>query len=110
MASEASQLIDVVSCLKPGEVMENGKMLRSSNKRFTLHMQGDGKLVVYDEGSTPLWDSRSQNKGCQPFRLEMKKDNNLCIYDGTGKCTWASQTQGCGGAEAWVEMQVIILM
>ena len=91
--------------LVPGDVIGNGQMLKSGNGRFILHMQKDGNLVVY-AGSTPIWASRTNNKGCQPFRLEMQKDNNLCIYDGTGQCTWASQTQGCGKAGAWVEMQV----
>ena len=99
MAREASQLIDVRSCLKPGDVIENGQMLRSSNGKFTLCMQRDGNLVVY-KGSTPLWVSGTHNSGCEPFRLEMKKDNNLCIYDKNGKCTWESQTQGLGGAGA----------
>ena len=36
-------------------------------------MQIDGNLVVY-MGSTPLWSSRTHNKGCQPFR-----HSGLCV-------------------------------
>ena len=70
-------------------MIENGQMLRSSNGKFTLCMQEDGNLVVYRD-SSPIWASRTHNKGCKPFRLEMQKDNNLCIYDGTGERTWAA--------------------
>ena len=91
--------------LKCGDVLKNGQMLRSGNGRFTLCMQEDGNLVVYS-GSTPIWASRTDSKGCQPFRLVMQEDSNLCIYDGTGHCTWASDTWKCGKAGAWVTMQV----
>ena len=100
-----SDPVPVTSYLKPGGKIENGQRLKSDNGRFKMRMQNDGNLVVY-AGSTPIWASRTQHKGCQPFRLEMQHDSNLCIYDGTGRCTWASQTHGCGRAGAWVEMQV----
>ena len=86
-------------------MLRNGQKLTSNNGRFTLHMKTDGNLVVYS-GGTPIWASRTNNKGCQPFRLVMQGDNNLCVYDGTGICTWASQTLGCGRPGAWVTMQV----
>ena len=91
--------------LNSGNKLGNGLMLKSSNGRFTLRMQEDGNLVVYS-GGTPIWASRTEGKGCQPFRLAMQEDNNLCIYDGTGRCTWASDTWRCRKAGAWVIMQV----
>ena len=100
-----SDPLPVTNHLIPGGMIGNGQLLKSSNGRFMMRMQKDGNLVVYS-GSNPIWASRTENKGCQPFRLEMQHDSNLCIYDGTGRCTWASQTHGCGRAGAWVEMQV----
>ena len=94
----------IMSLLKCGDLLRNGQMLRSGNGRFTLCMQKDGNLVVYS-GSTPIWASRTDSKGCQPFRLVMQEDSNLCIYDGTGRCTWASNTWRAGHAGAWVTMQ-----
>ena len=98
-------LSGIMSLLKCGDVLKHGQWLRSGNGRFTLCMQPDGNLVVYS-GGNPIWASRTEHKGCQPFRLVMQEDSNLCIYDGTGRCTWASDTWKCGKAGAWVTMQV----
>ena len=91
--------------LNSGDVLKNDLKLMSPNGRFTLCMQKDGNLVVYS-GSSPIWSSRTNGKGCQPFRLVMQEDNNLCIYDGSGHCTWSSNTCNRGKAGAWVTMQV----
>ena len=91
--------------LLSGDVLENGRMLRSINGKFTLHMQMDGNLVV-KEGNTPIRDSKTKNRGHQPFKLKMQEDNNLCIYDWTDTCTWASQTSGPGKAGAWAILKV----
>ena len=45
------------SYLSSGDVLRNGQMVMSRNRRFTLCMQEDGNLVVYSR-STPIWASR----------------------------------------------------
>ena len=100
-------MVDItpVQVLNPGDALGNGQMLTSSNGRFALCMETDGNLVVYS-GSKPIWASRTNHTGGQPFRLVMQEDNNLCVYDESGACTWDSQTSQCGKAGAWVTMQV----
>ena len=98
------------SSLTSGDVLGMGQELKSSNGKYTLRMQEDGNLVVYQQlhancgNNIPIWESRTNNKGVEPFRLEMQSDNNLCIY-GKGKRTWASQTRH-GKPGAWVTLQV----
>ncbi|AFC30189.1 hypothetical protein PM3016_3344 [Paenibacillus mucilaginosus 3016] len=43
--------------LVPGEKLVEGTYLVSKNGVFSLHMQWDGNLVLYKNGSTPLWST-----------------------------------------------------
>ena len=102
------------SSLTSGKALFNGTaegLLKSSNGKYTLRMQKDGDLVVYQQQlkgeDIPIWASRTDNtEGQQPFRLEMQWDNDLCIYDGEHKLIWASRTRGRGKAGAWVTLEV----
>ena len=61
------------SYLSSGDVLRNGQMVMSRNRRFTLCMQEDGNLVVYSR-STPIWASRDpiqEKELCLEFWLEI---------------------------------------
>jgi len=61
-----------------------------------LAMQGDGNLVVYaDQGV--LWAS---NKFGSNAYLAMQTDGNLVVYDGSGKALWATNVYYTDGVLA----------
>jgi len=72
----------------------------SCDGRFTLILQGDGNLVLY-EGSTPLWASNTAGKASAKAILQ--GDGNFVIYDGSGSPLWASNTAGNSGAHLTVQ-------
>jgi hypothetical protein len=73
----------------------------SCNGTFKLIMQGDGNLVLYKDGGTPVWASNTV--GHVGAYAIMQGDGNLVVYDSAGKPLWASGTNGHPGAFASVE-------
>jgi hypothetical protein len=65
----------------------------SSAQRF-LSMQGDGNLVLYENG-VAKWATGTNLKAPGPYSLSMQNDGNLVIYASTG-AIWASNTNGKG--------------
>jgi hypothetical protein len=52
-------------------------------------MQGDGTLVIYDQGGQLVWAS---NTGTPGSRLVIQDDGNLVIYGSNGAPVWAAPT------------------
>jgi len=81
--------------LAPGRSLFRGAALRSANGKFTLKMQADGNLVLYDlrgGAPAPIWvrgDPRA-------YRLTNQHDGNLVLYDYSNRPLWASSTRGTG--------------
>jgi Carbohydrate binding module (family 6) len=69
--------------------------LASCNGEFTLIMQGDGNLVLY-QGGTALWASGTAGSGAD--EAIMQGDGNFVLYTGSGTPVWASNTAGNAGA------------
>jgi Alpha-L-arabinofuranosidase B, catalytic/Carbohydrate binding module (family 6) len=67
----------------------------SCNGDFTLIMQGDGNLVLY-QGSTALWASNTVGSGAD--EAIMQGDGNFVLYTSAGTPVWASNTPGNAGA------------
>ena len=70
--------------LQPGEVLTPGKAIASANGRFELVYQGDGNLVLYNEGLHASWASNTWNK-CTDTRyyskeLGLQQDGNFVVY------------------------------
>ena len=72
-----------------------GQTLVSCDGRFTLTMQSDGNLVLY-QGSTALWATNTVNSGAT--KAIMQGDGNFVLYTAAGKPVWASNTAGNAGA------------
>ena len=100
------------------QLMDRGQWLRSGDGRYTLHMQTDGNLVLYNQGGAAIWATNRQGRhlklhddgclaevdysgnwlwqtGCNQGgdRLVVQSDGNLVLYAG-GRAVWASNTAG----------------
>ncbi|HEX4923633.1 MAG TPA: M12 family metallopeptidase, partial [Bdellovibrionales bacterium] len=86
--------------LIPDQVLTPGKQLRSQNGNYTMPYQGDGNVVIYQNGN-PIWATNTD--GSSPGTLVMQADGNLVLYDGNGAPIWASNTDGNPGASLVLE-------
>jgi hypothetical protein len=91
-----------MSTLFSGQSLQPGQSLRSDNQWFTLIMQSDGNVVLYNSESKPLWWTNTVGTAAREFI--MQTDGNLVLYGGGGNTRephhayWASKTQGNPGA------------
>ncbi|MEV6298426.1 hypothetical protein AB0M02_03365 [Actinoplanes sp. NPDC051861] len=88
---------EMPSSLASGETLRRWSALRSPNRRFTLWLQGDGNLVLYDSWtSKTLWGINKQNGR----RLVSHSNGNLVLYRGNDPkhliTVWQSGTSGVG--------------
>ena len=65
---------------------------RSCDGRFTLVHQGDGNVVLYDQGGRALWNTRTAGQATSSF--VMQGDGNLVLYRADGRALWNARTQG----------------
>lgn len=84
-----------------GQMLARGAGLASSNGQYTLTMQLDGNLVLYDSGNRPLWASNTDGMAVQ--KCSMQNDGNLVLYLFDGRPAWASNTNGKAGAFLWLQ-------
>lgn len=100
------------------QLMDRGQWLRSGDGRYTLHMQTDGNLVLYNSGGSAIWTTNRYGRhvklhddgclaevdyggnwlwqtGCNQGgdRLVVQSDGNLVLYAGS-RAVWASGTAG----------------
>jgi len=75
------------SILSMGTLLHSPKRLESPNESFSLYMQEDGNLVVYENGK-PLWASGTFGKGSPPYVLAMQEDGNLVVYGKDVEPVW----------------------
>ncbi|MBK8238559.1 MAG: hypothetical protein IPK74_23775 [Deltaproteobacteria bacterium] len=88
--------------LAPGEVLFADEWVSSCNGRFTLWMQSDGNVVLYEEATgKALWNT--QTVGTKQPALVMQEDGNFVLYDGNGAAVWHTSTHGHPGAMMRVE-------
>lgn len=106
--------------------------LHSADRRYRLTMQGDGKLVQYDQSTgSALWCSHTAGSagawaimqgggnlvvyaavgaplwsthaaGNPGARLVVQNDGNLVVYAAGGPALWASRSGGGGAEEATI--------
>jgi cell wall-associated NlpC family hydrolase len=82
------------STLSAGQELHAGQYLVSTSSQYTLNMQRDGNLVIYDNGKA-TWATNTNGTGSADFVI-MQDDGNLVVYTGAGKPVWASNTVGSG--------------
>lgn len=88
--------------LEPNEALFAHDHVRSCNGKYTLWMQGDGNVVLYEEATgRPLWNT--QTVGTKDPMLIMQLDGNFVLYDGAGTPVWHTSTHGHDGAMLRVE-------
>ena len=86
-----------MSTLFPGQSLKPGESLKSDNQQFTLIMQTDGNVVLYNSQSRPLWWTNTGGGMINPREFVMQTDGNLVLYDtsgGSGAARWNSHTEG----------------
>jgi len=85
-----------------GESMHRGDRRVSANGRYTLDLQQNGNLVLYEQppgtARFPIWASNTHSG----TRLIMQGDGNLVLYDPGNRAVWASGTDGWGGGSELV--------
>ncbi len=82
--------------LQPGSTLSGNQSVTSCDGRFTLVMQqGDGNLVLYQNGVGALWANYVFGSG---HALTMQYDGNLVVYNGAQQAVWHTSTYGHNGS------------
>jgi hypothetical protein len=81
--------------LTANQQLTSNQSLASCNGDYTLIMQSDGNLVLY-QGSTALWASNTVGSGAD--EAIMQGDGNFVLYTSSGSPAWSSGTAGNAGA------------
>jgi hypothetical protein len=93
----------VSNSLESGQSIGMGRSLISKNNKFSLDVQYDGNLVIYEypngiannSNRKPVWftDVPLPTPANSPFRLKLNKDGNLVLNDNHKKTVWSSGSQ-----------------
>lgn len=75
--------------LPTGGTLPVHKSLYSCNGRFELRVQGDGNMVLYRNGVTPVWNTPG-TWGRAVSHLAMQGDGNLVLYGPSGNALWVA--------------------
>jgi hypothetical protein len=86
--------------LTANQQLDANQSLESCNGDYSLIMQGDGNLVLYQSG-TALWASNTA--GSAATEAIMQGDGNFVLYSSSGSAIWATGTNGNSGA--YIEVQ-----
>ncbi|GAP53761.1 curculin-2 [Arthrobacter sp. Hiyo6] len=89
----------MANTLKAGDSLDAGTSLVSANERFTLAMQGDGNLVLYQDGVAAghnYWSTETEwfAPAQRPTVLTLHADAQLELDDAAGAARWNSGTWG----------------
>src|SRR5581483_5427267 len=77
-----------------GHGLGPGGSVKSCDGRFSLVMQTDGNLVLY-QGSRALWATGTNGQG---YIAIMQGDGNFVEYAADGRALFSSRTNGHSGA------------
>lgn len=87
--------------LEPEVPLFIGETQSSCDGRFGLVMQGDGNLVFYENGVTPLWHTGTN--GTSAHVAIMQGDGNFVLYDANRTPLFHTGTYGNPGAALAVQ-------
>jgi hypothetical protein len=98
------------SQLLTGQRLPRGQRLVSPNGRFTLQMQDDGNLVLYDGTpavQTALWATHTDNLSDQfrPTHADMQTDGHLVLYNDAMRPAWGTGVFGPTYIHPYLELQ-----
>lgn len=75
--------------------------LKSEDGRYTLDMQEDGNLVVYNAQGRAEWSSDTVGRGA--VECVMQSDGNLVLKDRNGRSVWSTLTEGAKNARLMIQ-------
>ncbi|MHB1843424.1 MAG: GH25 family lysozyme [Deltaproteobacteria bacterium] len=87
--------------LNPGDGLGPGDQVVSCQACFNLVMQGDGNLVLYQQGKGALWSTKTNGQNGEA--AVMQTDGNFVLYSSGGCPLWNSGTGGKSGASLAVQ-------
>jgi len=88
--------------IKPGHGIVRGESVSSCGGKYSLAMQTDGNLVLYEKGkATALWSTGTN--GSDGFAAIMQGDGNFVLYGKTSDPLWSSRSNGHNGADLAVQ-------
>ena len=101
------------SVLPPNQKMTPGQFLQSSNGRFRLELQGDGNLVIRDNGHA-IWVA----DGNQPHSSTLKRkqvgapwlvvSNSAFLYDPSRSRLWIARSTDTRDKSCWYHSHLSI--
>jgi streptogrisin C len=94
------QTVPTCGRMNPGRVLTTGGAVSSCDGRFSLVIQGDGHLVLYQAGVGAIWWNNVFGAG---HTLHMQTDGNLVVYNNLGQARWNTGTWGRNGATLYVQ-------
>lgn len=101
LAQQAANPPPACGKLAAGDVLNIGAKATSCDGRFSLVMQLDGNLVLYQNNVGALWSTGTNGKG--GHHAVMQTDGNFVLYTTNGTALWSSGTwNNCG---AWLNVQ-----
>lgn len=90
LASFTSLTANAANKLYAETNLQKGEYLVSNNNLYSLVMQGDGNLVVYNNRRSPPTELYSTNSTGWYTRMQI--DGNLVVYNQNGSWNWTSGT------------------
>jgi len=91
------KLVGLMSLKSNGKVSKRNML--AHNGLYSCSMLRNGNFVVYSQGGTVLWETKTASQGTGPYRLTLQSDGNLVLLDKTDKALWSSGTSGKGGVK-----------
>lgn len=93
--------------LDVGGTLGYGDRLVSNSKEWTLLFEGNGNLVLYNNG-TPYWqtDTTNNSSGTGSINAHLEGDGNLVVgREGGGPHLWKSGSNGFGAKSPYILVQ-----
>jgi len=87
----------IYGCLLKNQGIVAGRSLESPNGQYTLSMQTDGNLVLYNNQHVAVWSSGTAGNP-NVAEVLMQTDGNLVVYTTSSVALWNSKTSGNPGA------------